>query len=727
VTGQRTWRSPGLGGLALLTTGQRVAVALVLAITLGAALFSWWQVVRAGQVERQAQFDRAVDNWRASLQAALTERIGVLQGAAGFWRPLPEATREDWRSYLDGLSLQGRFPDIDAVTFTRYVPADERDAFERVFSATVAPDLRIHPRGDDTDAFVITHAEPHDRVRRILGFDIASEPRRRAAAERARDSGRPVMTEPLTLITAGNTSTDAILFMPVYRRFFPVETVEQKRRALRGWVTMGLHVTALLRDLHSQRAGEPLTLSVRPAASEEGEPPPLYAGPPPAPGALTSSRVVDVAGQTWLIDAASAGPGTGLLDGRQATTLVLAIALAVVLTAGVALLFVSRQQDRLLAARALADSEARYRAIIDGTAEGYWRIDPASGRTIEVNASLCAMLGYAREDILGRLPTEFGTEDGAAIMRDQMARLAETDHRLYDTMLRRKDGGILIAHFSATTLRDTEGRPQPAFAFVTDITERKRMERELLDKTAALETSNANLQQFAYVASHDLQAPLRTISSFLQLLERRYGPQLDDTAREYIGFAGDGAKRMSTLVHDLLLFSRVDTQGRALEPTDLGACVDTAIRNLTAAIASTGAEVRVDPRQPRHGPWVLGDPNQLTSLAQNLIENGLKYRRPDVPPVLLIGMENGGDTVRLSIADNGIGIPEQHHDRIFKIFQRLHTADEYDGTGIGLALCRRITDRHGGRIGVTSAAGQGTVFTVHLVAARQPAPVDLAP
>ncbi len=716
-------RHAGLSSLSLLSVGQRSIVALIFLSSLGTALFTWWQMVDAGRQEEQARFERVTDAWRSTLVNAIAERTAVLRGAAGFWRTVPSAHREDWKSYLDGLNLRARFPDIDAMALILHVPAARWTTEEDRLRDAIVSTLTIHPKGDDgSDAFVVTHVEPHDRMHQILGFNLAAEARRKAAAEAARDSGQPVMTDPLRLLTTNKTSADALIFAPVYRPFFPIETVEQKRHALRGWVAMGLHVSTLLNGIVGNWGPRPLEIEVSGGGGPTvaGKRVILRAAAPPVSGALVATRVVEVAGQTWRIKTFSPTPGTSAFGGQNATTLAMAVGLALAMTIGAALLFVSRRQDQLLTARALAHSEARYRAMVDGTAEGYWRVDPATGLTVEVNKSLASMLGYAEDEMVGRPPTHFCTEEGAVIMLAQIARQSNTNHRLYDTTLRRKDGGIVIAHFSATTLHDADGRATTAFAFVSDITDRKRMEQELLDKTTALETSNANLQQFAYVASHDLQAPLRTISSFLQLLDRRYGEQLDATAREYIDFAVSGAMRMSSLVHDLLLFSRVETQGRELEPTDLRAAVRTAVENLTASITGASAEVTVAPKSDDPGPWVLGDAGQLTSLAQNLIENGLKYRRPGVPPTIRVGLEATPESVVLSVGDNGIGIPQEHHDRIFKIFQRLHTSDEFDGTGIGLALCRRITDRHGGSISVSSAEGQGTTFYVHLLPASPP-------
>jgi light-regulated signal transduction histidine kinase (bacteriophytochrome) len=212
------------------------------------------------------------------------------------------------------------------------------------------------------------------------------------------------------------------------------------------------------------------------------------------------------------------------------------------------------------------------------------------------------------------------------------------------------------------------------------------------------------LEQFAYVASHDLQEPLRMITGYTQLLEKRYGDKLDQSAKEYIGFAVDGAKRMQGLIHDLLTYSRVGSKGKAFAWTDCEAVLEKVLAGLQVAVTECGARVTHDPL-----PTVLGDDIQLGQLLQNLIGNAIKYRDSRLPEVHVSCRQQEADWV-FSVRDNGIGIGAQYGERIFQIFQRLHTRSEYEGTGIGLALCKKIVDRHGGRIWVESELGKGSTF-----------------
>jgi light-regulated signal transduction histidine kinase (bacteriophytochrome) len=223
--------------------------------------------------------------------------------------------------------------------------------------------------------------------------------------------------------------------------------------------------------------------------------------------------------------------------------------------------------------------------------------------------------------------------------------------------------------------------------------------------SAELARSNADLQQFAYVASHDLQEPLRAVSSFSQLLARRYQGKLDSDADDFIAFMVEGATRMQILINDLLAFSRIGTRGNPFASVDCENILQAAKENLSVAIAESGAVITHDPL-----PALVADQTQLTQLFQNLFSNAIKFRRPEEAPRIHVSSKLQDGAWRLSVRDNGIGIDPQYFDRIFVIFQRLHGREKYAGTGIGLAICKKIVERHGGRIWVESEREKGSTF-----------------
>jgi two-component system, chemotaxis family, sensor kinase Cph1 len=245
-----------------------------------------------------------------------------------------------------------------------------------------------------------------------------------------------------------------------------------------------------------------------------------------------------------------------------------------------------------------------------------------------------------------------------------------------------------------------------------EVAERKRAQKLLDRKIRDLAQSNAELEQFAYVSSHDLQEPLRMVASYAQLLERRYQDRLDADGIEFLQYIVDGAKRMRQLIDDLLTFSRIGTQAQQLHAVSSDEALNMALKNLAVSIQESGARVVRDPL-----PDVQADQSQLTQLFQNLIGNAIVYRRQDVPLQIAVRAVRVDSQWQFSVEDNGIGIAPEHRERIFVIFQRLHRREEYPGTGIGLAICKKIVERHGGRIWVDSAVGKGSAFHFLLPAA----------
>jgi PAS domain S-box-containing protein len=273
-----------------------------------------------------------------------------------------------------------------------------------------------------------------------------------------------------------------------------------------------------------------------------------------------------------------------------------------------------------------------------------------------------------------------------------------------EATLNRRDGQRVELLLSAGQMLDFERTLLGTIITMTDITERKRAEEALRKTAEELARSNRDLEQFASVASHDLQEPLRTVASFVQLLQKEYGNKLDAIASEYIDYAVDGAKRMQTLIHDLLAYARVGTRGREPSPTDAAAALRQALGDLRHSIQESGAEITHSEL-----PTVLADPSQLAQLFQNLIGNALKFRGPS-PPKIRIDARHEAGYWRFSVSDNGIGIDSQFREQIFDVFRRLHTREQYGGTGIGLAICKKIVDRHGGRIWVESQPKHGATF-----------------
>ncbi len=360
--------------------------------------------------------------------------------------------------------------------------------------------------------------------------------------------------------------------------------------------------------------------------------------------------------------------------------------------------------DVTLEKRAQAERELMYRQMFETNVAVKLLIDPDSGQIVDANDAAARFYGWSHDQLCRMNITEINALPPAEVHEEM--RLAQSENRLFFRFPHRTASGELRrveVYSGPITYR---GR-QMLHSIIFDVTDRERALTELRGKTEALEVSNADLQQFAYVASHDLQEPLRTVVSYLQLLSRRYHDKLDAEAQEFMNFAVDGAKRMGQLIQDLLTYSRVDSQGGEFERLESAKVLDATLANLRYLLSSTGAEVVVAGPLPT----VVGDAPQIASVFQNLIGNAVKYRHPDRAPVIRISAAPAEDGQWLfTVADNGIGIAPEYHERIFKIFQRLHSQGCYPGTGIGLALIRRIITRHGGKVWVKSQEGAGAAF-----------------
>lgn len=238
-----------------------------------------------------------------------------------------------------------------------------------------------------------------------------------------------------------------------------------------------------------------------------------------------------------------------------------------------------------------------------------------------------------------------------------------------------------------------------------EIEDRKRIEKKLAERAFDLMRSNSDLEEFAYIASHDLKAPVRTISSFSQLLERKYGHLLDGSAKEYLNFVVEGTNQINQLIDDLLQYSRISRRKGEVEEVDLNQLMDIVRKNIAVSIAETKAEIIVDKL-----PIIQANYLNMIQLVQNLIGNAIKFRKPDQAPIIHVSVQEDDHNYIFKLADNGIGINEEYKNKVFAIFQRLHNKDEYEGTGIGLAICKKIVERHKGRIWFTSKLNRGTNF-----------------
>jgi len=364
----------------------------------------------------------------------------------------------------------------------------------------------------------------------------------------------------------------------------------------------------------------------------------------------------------------------------------------------------------------LVQMEGRYRGLLEAAPDAMVVVNQ-SGEIVLLNVQAEKQFGYSRDELVGQkvkniIPEGFAERLIADALRSAEDALAQQIGMGIELHGLRKDSSEFPIEIMLSPLKSTEDIL--VTAAIRDISVRKKAEENLLKSIEELSRSNEELEQFAYIASHDLQEPLRMVASYTQLLSRRYKGKLDSDADEFIAFAVDGANRMQRLIQDLLAYSRIGTQGKSLLFISSEDALQQALINLGSTIKGSGALVTNGPL-----PTVAADEIQLVQLFQNLVGNAIKYQRDAVPRVHVSAVRDGEKKWMFSVQDNGLGIESRYFDKIFGMFQRLHKREEFAGTGIGLAICKKIVERHGGKISVESELGQGSTFHFALVGSKR--------
>ena len=379
----------------------------------------------------------------------------------------------------------------------------------------------------------------------------------------------------------------------------------------------------------------------------------------------------------------------------------------------------------------LDDARKSTELILESAGEGVFGLD-SEGIITFANPAAAKMLGCEPEELIGQHHKEISCQPGSndaphspeecAICRTIRDRTA---HRVDDGMFWAKNGKSFLVEYMSNSVLE-EDMLVGAVVMFQNIIERKRAESELREHSQRLEASNKELQDFAFVAAHDLQEPLRKIQTFSNRLSKRYSEIIDEKGRDYLDLMEDASTRMGTLISDLLAYSRLTTKARPFEEVDLGKLSKEVVNDLEVKLERVGGRVEIGEL-----PTIEADPTQMRQLMQNLIGNAVKFQRPEEPPVVKVNAHNLNDNIngnspdpemdnsagnrfQITVEDNGIGFDPEYKDQIFTIFQRLHSHEEYEGTGMGLAICRKIVERHGGTIVAESTPGVGTTFVINL-------------
>ncbi|HEV8113099.1 MAG TPA: CHASE domain-containing protein [Planctomycetota bacterium] len=727
---------------------RRISLSVPLGMMLGLSIVLFLQV-DAREKERVAtDFERRTDDLANGIERSFDGSLEVLDSLGSFYDASHRIDRREFSTFAR--YALSRSPSVRVLAWCPRVKDAERLGCVRAARLEVDPAFAIL-EADAQGALVPAkvrdeyvpefYVETREKSDAALGLDATSDHDRKAALERARDEGVVAATPPMHIGArpAGDDSAarlGLIVYRPVYGHGERHETLAERRTTLAGYATAEFSIDGIMRE--GLRGGDAEGIRVQLFdVTDERAGRALFDGPlPAADGARTGAaepkttryalggRVWELRfrpdfqrvpahhpWQSWYVLAAGL-LFTGLLEAFLLVVTGRTDAIEELVARRTAeLQQVNSDLRHEVAERARAEaqhesSELRLAAAQQIAHLGSWELDLAS-RNFLCSDELCRIQGLAPdaapvdyEAFLSRIHPEdreiFTTAIDYAVRNH---RPFSHHHRIV-----RPDDEVRTLQARGDVILDADGKPIRIQGTGQDVTDLKRAERELARRTLDLERSNAELERFAYVASHDLQEPLRAVASHVQILEQDYRGRLDDEADESIRCAVEGAQRMHDLINDYLAYSRVRTGSNPLQPTSSERALEAAQRNLEQAIRDGTAEVTHDEL-----PDVLADPTQLVQLFQNLVGNAVKFRG-DEPPRVHVSAQRADGWWLFSVSDNGIGIDPEHTGGIFSLFKRLHTHDRYPGTGIGLAICRKIIDRHGGKIWVESMPGMGATF-----------------
>ena len=682
----------------------------------------------------QTQSRRTIFSQLAAAQAGIiTEAVlGIsdyrLDSLGRFIEGTRHITQQDFTAYAADMVEDGT---VQPLGWSEAVDAGMKSQAESQARLDGLTDFMVYqtdgqgkriPASDRDTYYPVRCLEPPESTAMAAGYDLASGPGCRAAMEEALRTAAATASDPIALGPENRAQKGVFVLRPVFKQ-------GSAPRLLRGFAFAVVRLWSLLNKnlALSSGLGQPPVVMGLYQVTAAGAPQLLAASP-----LTVQLNPVSIDGSIAGSDAALHAVFPLFAFGRayalivQPSPLFLAenpawggwlvvlVGLFVTAVLSVFIGFLNNRRaylERQVGTRTAELQEQRQQLedVIVGTHIGTWQWNIQTGGFV-VNECWAEIIGYRVDELL---PLSLQRAKDMVHPED----LPRLEQALDDTLqglrplyeceyrMRRRDGyWFWVQDMGRIMQRSAAGEPLRMSGTHADMNDRKESERVLKETLAELKRSNTELEHFAYVASHDLQEPLRMVVSYLQLLARRYKDRLDADADEFIGFAVDGAQRMQTLINDLLAYSRVGTKGKPFDSTDCNEAVQCALANLEVSISETGA--RIDCGKL---PTVFADSSQVVQLFQNLVGNALKYRSPE-PPRIGISAELREQEWIFSVEDNGIGIEPRYFERIFVIFQRLHSRSEHSGTGIGLAVCKKIVERHGGIIWVSSEPGTGSTF-----------------
>ncbi|MDQ3195614.1 MAG: CHASE domain-containing protein [Pseudomonadota bacterium] len=697
---------------------------MVLFVFFALTLWAWYVVREDVESNARKQFAFRADQVVAGIRARMLAYAQVLRSGVGLFHASLEVERDEWREYVDALKIDENFPGIQAIGFSQRILPAERAAHIEAVRAQGFPDYTMRPQGERAEYTSVIYIEPFDeRNRRAFGFDMFAEPVRRSAMEQARDTGLSVISGRVVLVQEGgddDIQAGVLLYLPLYRKNSPQATVDQRRAALLGYVYSPFRMDDLMSGIRGENVDDAaLEIFDGPIVAPETL---LFETVKTSPGhrpVFLEQRSTLVQGRTWTLRFASRPAFESTID-RQKPLIVLATGLVISLLSFIGVsAFASSRSRALRLARdmtaALRISEERSRQILDTAHEAYVAIDTES-RVVDWNKQAEATLGWTRAEAMGKdltglvIPEMHRVPHRAGLQHFLATGEGPVLGRRFELDALHKDGHEFPIEITISPLR--VGDSFRFNAFLHDISERRRAQLEikalnddLAARAAQLEATNKELESFSYSVSHDLRSPLRAVDGFSRMLQEDYQGKLDAEGNRILKVIREASQKMGQLIDDLLAFSRMGRQAISAEQIEMTALA----RETWAELQGQGAHVQFVLRAL---PAAWGDRSLLKQVWVNLISNAIKFSAATDAAVIEAGGNGAGgdDEVVYYVKDNGAGFDMRYHDKLFGVFQRLHSASDFPGTGVGLAIVQRIVARHGGRVWAEGKVGSGATF-----------------
>lgn len=710
-------------GLAEFSRGSSTLIVKRYGISITVCLLGFAVSVAAYNIivnlQRESLEKEFIADSKASVQGIreeLNRNLIVLDAVKAFYNASDRVDRKEFGTFVTPLLESHK--NIQAVEWIPYVSTELRKNYEQLAEHEGFKGYEIRERnanGEMVSAgvrdfyFPVFYVEPFSGNEKALGFDLASNSERFSALVKSRDTEKKAATRPITLVQEKESQVGILVFHSIFRRNIDRNESDQNSK-LSGLVLLIFRVESLVNGVLDERNKDIsfyITDITDNASSVD-----IYGKEVTSPEFFYSEKF-EIAGRRWSVVASVENPAFPM---RWLAWLILVVGLVFSLLITLGLTHLIRRREIVEALVELRTAELRMISSTVANANDIFIITKADEinaekngpRIVYVNDAFTRLTGYSADEAIDETPRILQGENTQREELEKINRaLAKGDGYSGELINYTKDGNEFWIELNIFPIKDDEGKTTHFAAVEREITERKRSQAEREKLIETLISSNEELERFAFVCSHDLQEPLRMIRSFSEKLQGHIASDLEDDekGKKYFRFITEGAERAQNLIADILTYSSISNDTQALQSVDIEEFIANINETMTSSHEDSAGKVTYDSL-----PILHGNQTQLYQLFQNLINNGLKYQRPDAKPHVHIGVKDDGEFWQFFVQDNGIGMEARHLKKIFDVFQRLHRKSQFAGTGVGLSICKKVVERHGGVLWVESEVGKGSTF-----------------